>query len=525
MKYMSLKKYLFIATISTATPLAAMRAMNAVLSGASEKKREQPQLEESPAAVTASSSPLVRSASMTRLSDLPTAARNNLIREVCALLQDERTNIDAATTDGFTALHWAARNGHQEVVSILLAHKANPIITTPEGETAMQLAQEKNRNAVVSLLLKHQGEYQNGPGASVELLPAQPSALSKLPAVQGGNFDYKEVLSPEELARARKDKNRINQPDAHGLTQLHNAVKANDTFRTRQLVQRGAHIDARRLGHIGNGAVWLHTTPLLDALDEDNIEMTELLVALGANLELAAPYTPLFWAAIHDRVAVAKILIKGGADLQTEGRIGFQDVQPRTLCALAAAEAGKKYAMVQFLTDQGATFGKSKSRRFFMHFKEAKGIVLKAVTEHNKDTLEKVLRLDGIGKDEMERRDKYGQTPLLLAVECCLTEIALMLIAFKADVTAQDDEGGTALHYAASEGNQIKLVKALIKAQVDVNTRNKHGETALHVAAQRKVKDDKKVATALLKVVTLLLTKADVKLVDSQGKTALHHAD
>ncbi len=292
--------------------------------------------------------------------------------------------------------------------------------------------------------------------------------------------------------------------------------QANNTFKARQLVQHGAHIDARRLGRIGNGAVWLHTTPLLDALDEDNSEMTELLVALGANLELAAPYTPLFKAAINDRVALAKILIKGGADLQTKGRFGR--------CALEAAQENEKYAMVQFLTDQGATFGKSKSRRFFMHFKEAKGIVLKAVTEHNKETLEKVLRLDGIGKEEIERRDKYGQTPLLLAAECCLEEIALTLIAFKADLTAQDDEGGTALHYAASEGNQTRLVKTLLRAEADVNARNKRGETALHAVALSQVADDKKVANARLEAAKLLLKKADLKQVDAQGRTALHHA-
>ena len=48
--------------------------------------------------------------------------------------------------------------------------------------------------------------------------------------------------------------------------------------------------------------------------------------------------------------------------------------------------------------------------------------------------------------------------------------MTLTLIAFKADVAVQDDDGGTALHYAASEGNQTKLIEALIMAEADVWT-------------------------------------------------------
>ena len=368
------------------------------------------------------------------------------------------------------------------------------------------------------------------PAAFVEKLPAEPSELSKLPAVQGGNFDYKEVLSPAELARARKDKNRINQPDAHGLTQLHYAVTANDADKTRQLVLRGAHIDARVV-KVGTKTPFLASlfgesfkAPLHSALYEDNSEMMELLLTLGANVELKDVLTPLCWAVYRERVALAKILIKGGADLQTEGYVAPTGL---AYCALSLARQQQSQVMMQFLTEQGATFGKPKVKSFFMHFKEAEGIVLKAVAGHHKRTVEKVLQCDGIGKEEIERRDRYGQTPLLLAAECCLEEIALTLIAFKADVTAQDNEGGTALHYAVSEGNQAKLVEALLKAQADVNVQNKRGETPLHVAAQRKVVDydeDAKVAKERLKVAKLLLKKADLRLVDEQGRTSLHHA-
>ncbi len=476
--------------------------------------RPKAQIEQSPAAVTASSTPLVRSTSMTRLSDLPTAARNNLIREVCILLQDRRTKIDGVTPDGYTALHWAARNGHQEVVAILLAHKANPTITTPEGETAVQLAEEKKHDAIVSLLIKYQQEYQIGPEASVELLSAEPSALSMLQALAGGNFDYKDVLSPAELARARKDKNHINLRDAHGATELHKAVQAQRADLVRDLLQRRAHIDARD---------FKDQTPLIVALSQDSVELVELLIASGANIEASHP---LHWTVKHNRIALAKVLLRCGADLQARAiTFGGRDECPlEYVSGYNRRNKNGLGTMEQFLVDQGADYSAPKKVYVCSHFEHGQGIVRKAVMEHHKDTVKKVLQYAGTAKEEIELRDEYGQTPLLLAAECCLDGVARTLIAFKADVAAQDDEGGTALHYAASEGNQTKLIDALIEVEADVNARNKHGETALHLWAQKKVVDDKKVAKERLRIAELLIAKADLSLVDEQGRTALHYA-
>ncbi len=134
--------------------------------------------------------------------ELPTAARKNLIPELLQLLKTPGSDVNKPGPEGYTALHWAARNGHLEVVAILLAHKANPTIATPEDETAIQLAEEKRHDAIVSLLLKYEQGYQIGPYASPELQPREVTLQR----------ENKEVLSPAELARARKDKNRINQP-------------------------------------------------------------------------------------------------------------------------------------------------------------------------------------------------------------------------------------------------------------------------------------------------------------------------
>ncbi len=439
--------------------------------------------------------------------ELSTAARKNLIPELLQLLKTPGSDVNKPGPEGFTALHWAARNGHLEVVAILLAYNADPTITTPQGKTAMQLAQEKSHNAIVSILLKHHQQNQSIPAALI---------------LEEGYFDIepqpvkvtlKREIKNGDQARARKDKNLINQSKRKGDTQLHKAIRAQRTDVVRDLLQRGAHIDARGK---------LDQTPLRAALEVDCVELVELLIAYGANIELSHP---LHWAAVRNRIASVKILIRAGADLQAKASYGgrLQCVLELVRSANRGGQDNRLAAMEQFLVDQGADCSNPTKVHVFLHFKEAKGIVLKAVTEHHKATVEQVLQYDGTDKEEIERRDEYGQTPLLLAAECCMEGIALMLITFKANVTAQDDEGGTALHYAASEGNQTRLIEALIKAEANVNAQNTHGETALHMSAQRKVVDDKKVAKERLKVAKLLLKKAD-QLVDEQGKTALHHA-
>lgn len=173
------------------------------------------------------------------LSDLPTAARNNLLDEVCEFIRDGKTKIDVTTSDGYAALHWAARNDHQNVVAILLAYNADSTITTPQGETAMQLAQERSHNAIVSLLLKCNQQNQSIPAALIldeHYFDSEARPEKVTP---------KREMESDDRAQVRKDKNRINKREADGDTALHNAVRAERTDLVRDLLQRGAHIDAR----------------------------------------------------------------------------------------------------------------------------------------------------------------------------------------------------------------------------------------------------------------------------------------
>lgn len=82
------------------------------------------------------------------------------------------------------------------------------------------------------------------------------------------------------------------------------------------------------------------------------------------------------------------------------------------------------------------------------------------------------------------------------------------------DVNAKDENGFTALHVAAFEGD-VEMVTVLLEEEADIEAQTKEGLTALHWAAVEGKAD----------VVKLLLEQgADAGARDEDGWTALHWA-
>jgi len=85
------------------------------------------------------------------------------------------------------------------------------------------------------------------------------------------------------------------------------------------------------------------------------------------------------------------------------------------------------------------------------------------------------------------------------------------LIDAGCDVSAPDDKGRTALHFASAKGN-LKIVQRLLAQGADVNRVDHIGNTPLHLAT----------CTSQIPVVTLLLKAgSDVTLMDRAGRTPL----
>ena len=98
--------------------------------------------------------------------------------------------------------------------------------------------------------------------------------------------------------------------------------------------------------------------------------------------------------------------------------------------------------------------------------------------------LNKIKRLIASGAD-VDAKDKYGYTPLHLAVRGDNIEIAKLLIVSGADVRAYSDNGFTPLHEAVFCDN-IELAKLLIASGADVEAKDRPlGRTPLYWAWEK----------------------------------------
>jgi ankyrin repeat protein len=111
-------------------------------------------------------------------------------------------------------------------------------------------------------------------------------------------------------------------------------------------------------------------------------------------------------------------------------------------------------------------------------------------------------------------RNKYGDTPLNIALANGHLEIVKLLLEKGAYVNLKDKDGNTPLHVASING-QVQMVKLLIEKGADVNVKCTDNMAPLHIA----------ISSVQEEIVKLLLKAgADVNATCNDGWTALHSA-
>jgi ankyrin repeat protein len=130
------------------------------------------------------------------------------------------------------------------------------------------------------------------------------------------------------------------------------------------------------------------------------------------------------------------------------------------------------------------------------------------------DALAKSPNLFSLGKHpnvNINAKNKYGFTALILAATAGRKLVVDALIAAGADLNMQDSSGLTPLMYTVFKGNKL-IVDALIAAEADLNMQDSSGSTALILAVTNGNK---------LMVDTLIAAGADLDVQNSSGSTAL----
>ena len=183
-------------------------------------------------------------------------------------------------------------------------------------------------------------------------------------------------------------------------------------------------------------------TPLSLSSSRGHMAVAKLLLKQGADVNAADSkrWTPLLWASYEGHIELAKLLFEQGADVNAADSDGWTPL-------LWASYEGH-IELAKLLLEQGADVNTTDS--------DGRTPLLQ-VSSNRHVELAKLLLEQGA---DVNAADSDGWTPLFRASINGYIELAKLLLEQGADVNAADSDGWTPLYYASKYGH-VELVKLL----------------------------------------------------------------
>jgi ankyrin repeat protein len=409
----------------------------------------------------------------------------------------EDADVNARKPDGSTPLQWAVYEGNTAEVRRLIEAGADVTLANNYGVTPMSLAAEVADSQVLKLLLDAGADANspNAEGMTALMAVARTGNVdaAKLLLEHGATVDGRENFGGQTAlmwASARRHPEMIELLVAHGAS-----IDARSTARDYQ-----RHITAEgRPKSLDSGGF----TPLLYAARENCIACVEVLLAKGADIDLADPdgVSPLHLSVMNANWDLAKKLIEAGADIDQWDIFGeaplFTAVGGRSRADGGRASIDPPnettgLGLVRLLLERGA----NPNMQLFFRPANVRGAT-----------------------------NTRGSTPLIRAANNNDLEVVQLLLEHGADATVYMADRQTPIHAVlagrASEKDALELIKILHDAGTDVNVvalivhiEEVRGGSALHYAVRKRYKE----------VIRLLASYGiDMNLKDQDGLTALDY--
>ncbi|HXS79280.1 MAG TPA: ankyrin repeat domain-containing protein [Gammaproteobacteria bacterium] len=425
------------------------------------------------------------------------AVRADRLGTVRALLEP---GADASAADryGVTPLYLAAENGNVDVIAALLDAGADANGVAPIGETALMTAARTGVAAVVALLLDR--------GADVDARDREFEQTALMLAVREAHPEVVALLldrGADVDARTRVGPTPKFVPPCKGTGCGSEGVGIN----------RGGLPDrGRRAAALGG------MTPLMYAARDGRTKEAELLLAAGADVELAEAngMRPLLMALLNDQLEIARLLLAHGADVNAD------DFWGRT--PLYAAVDYRNLDMNNRDMDSPTT-----------NFVDREPLleIAAELIEHGADVDARTREVPPSRRwlyslGDVSWVDFTGQTPFLRAALSGDVAAMRLLLEHGADPNLPTQAGTTPLMAASgvnwvvaqtfteSPQSLLDAIQLCLDHGADVNAVNSMGLTALLGAANRGAND----------IIRLLAANgARVDVVDKEGRSALRWAE
>ncbi|QOD38817.1 ankyrin repeat domain-containing protein [Candidatus Wolbachia massiliensis] len=227
-------------------------------------------------------------------------------------------------------------------------------------------------------------------------------------------------------------------------------------------------------------------TPLYVAIQNGNIEIAELLIKCGTNIDdnYERSRTPLHIAIGRKQLEIAKLLVKSGANVNAKTKNHGKD----NLTPMHFAVFADTPEFIELLSSNGAIINERESVEGYtpLHLAALYG---------NKNIIQTLVDKG----QNIEDVDNNGRTALFLAIRQCteaendsrIEVIKYLIGSLKADITTKDNNNNTVLFPAANNCHE-EVVKLIIEQYIKIfgkdqlksfiDYKNKDGMDALDIA-------------------------------------------
>ena len=334
---------------------------------------------------------------------------------------------------GNTPLHYAAEWQLNDSAAVIIEKGASVNTQNTNGETPVFSAVKSDNADAIKLFVKNGANQNlrdylgNTPLHSCVRWNAEKSALALLASAD------------------------VNAKNLAGKTPLHEAARSRNTAMAELLLRSRADINSTDI---------TGRTPLMDAVQSEDIRMADLLLKNGASPSIQEMYgrTAYHDAAETSNIDLIRLLRKSG------GNPLARDIHGRTPLSLVLH---KDMAIIRAVLGTDVNLADSDGNTP-AHIAVNSSVPARVFEE---------LILAGYPVD---RRNREGVTPLLLAVKQGKTDLARIALQKGADPFAKDNSSECAVSYALKHSaDMLNMIVQIAGAKRDIA-----GETVLHYAAR-----------------------------------------